>query len=274
MAISVESHPIELITNSAHTDLIITSYKYSSRRFPVSICFYIDTSSMNEKIVYLEDGGYFTTLQSNRIMPPLVPYRHPEYTRALQVGVPIIPNEVSLHSQDTVCFGMDSHIRIPKGKLKLVSKLNIGDEVQTPYGITTILRIVYSLCTVPIQMVLLNNDINNYGTITPWHPIIWNERWQFPIHVEELNKIEILQKFVISLQIAEYHQVYIGDIICATLGHGLKGQVIEHAYYGTNKVIDDLSKFRNRIIYINTSNIRRNEFGEVISIIPAEDLST
>ena len=41
-------------------------------------------------------------------------------------------------------------------------------------------------------------------------------------------------------------------ITCATLGHGLKGDVIEHDYLGTEKVIKDLEKLEGwRNGYIN-----------------------
>ena len=38
--------------------------------------------------------------------------------------------------------------------------------------------------------------------------------------------------------------IEVQGIECATLGHGLQGPVIEHPYFGTQRVIEDLKKFR------------------------------
>lgn len=34
----------------------------------------------------------------------------------------------------------------------------------------------------------------------------------------------------------------VNDVYCITLGHGLKGPVLEHDYLGTEKIIDDLKR--------------------------------
>ena len=40
------------------------------------------------------------------------------------------------------------------------------------------------------------------------------------------------------------HTIEINGIICATLGHGFKGEKIEHEYFGTTRVIEDLKKIK------------------------------
>ena len=54
----------------------------------------------------------------------------------------------------------------------------------------------------------------------------------------------------------------IGNIKCCTLAHNFKGDVIEHDYYGTNRVVEDLQKFKSfesGIIEIDDSNIIRDK---------------
>jgi hypothetical protein len=36
----------------------------------------------------------------------------------------------------------------------------------------------------------------------------------------------------------------VNNICCASLGHGFKGKVIEHPYFGTEKIIRDLEKLK------------------------------
>jgi hypothetical protein len=40
------------------------------------------------------------------------------------------------------------------------------------------------------------------------------------------------------------HELTIDDTVCVTLGHGLEGPVVSHAYFGTSRVVDDLRRMR------------------------------
>ena len=40
------------------------------------------------------------------------------------------------------------------------------------------------------------------------------------------------------------HEVTIEGTECVTLGHGLEGPVVSHAYFGTSRVVDDLRAMR------------------------------
>lgn len=37
----------------------------------------------------------------------------------------------------------------------------------------------------------------------------------------------------------------INGICCATLAHGIKGKNIEHEYFGTEKIVEDLKQFKS-----------------------------
>ena len=39
------------------------------------------------------------------------------------------------------------------------------------------------------------------------------------------------------------HVVFINNIKCCTLGHNLQGDIIEHNYYGSNAIINDLKTY-------------------------------
>jgi hypothetical protein len=62
--------------------------------------------------------------------------------------------------------------------------------------------------------------------------------------------------------------VFINNIECVTLGHGLTdNEVVKHEYYGTEKVIKDLIKmkgFDEGIIIFDTNCIIRNYNGKVL----------
>lgn len=75
---------------------------------------------------------------------------------------------------------------------------------------------------------------------TPWHPIRVraSEPWTFPVHVGVMahEPCEAVYNFVL----ASGHVMLIGGVECATLAHGVTGDVREHAYWGTQAVLDDL----------------------------------
>lgn len=97
--------------------------------------------------------------------------------------------------------------------------------------------------------------------ITPWHPIRVNGSWKFPIELVEprWSETEAIYSFLLSPESSE-PVLNIGGIECITLGHNLLDnpselpriirstlaefvveKVVEHPYFGTRRVIEDLS---------------------------------
>ncbi len=54
--------------------------------------------------------------------------------------------------------------------------------------------------------------------------------------------IEISCKEVYNFALDQGHTVLVNDVECVTLGHGFKEDVVRHAYYGTQRVIEDLHR--------------------------------
>ena len=53
---------------------------------------------------------------------------------------------------------------------------------------------------------------------------------------------EIFCEAVYNFALDQGHTVLVNDIECVTLGHGFKEDVVRHAYYGSQRVIEDLQK--------------------------------
>ena len=54
------------------------------------------------------------------------------------------------------------------------------------------------------------------------------------------------------------HILVVDGVACCTLGHGLKGDVIEHAFYGTQAVVNDLKAFpgwTSGVVVLTPSNV-------------------
>ena len=98
-------------------------------------------------------------------------------------------------------------------------------------------------------MVNLIGNNENILSITPYHPIYIN-KWYFPIDLGKGNVIECEEMFTFVIDNRE--SVIIEDYIFATYNHQLKGEVIEHEYFGTEKVINDLKNFETyKYGYVN-----------------------
>ena len=78
--------------------------------------------------------------------------------------------------------------------------------------------------------------------ITKYHPVFYNGKWSFPINLKSTKKVRIESYFNFVLD--KGHSIIANGIECVTLGHGFKGDVIEHDYLGSNQIIADLKKLK------------------------------
>ena len=111
--------------------------------------------------------------------------------------------------------------------------LKKGDLVQTFIGWEEIECIVKTPSNSLIDLVQIDDLL-----VTPWHPIKINNKWVFPQDIGNVVKINC--PAVYSFVLKNRHNMIINDTICSTLGHNLRGDVIEHPFYGTNQIINKL----------------------------------
>jgi hypothetical protein len=95
--------------------------------------------------------------------------------------------------------------------------------------------------------------------ITPWHPMKFYEdsQWVFPAEAFDPvqgsrnpdEQIDEVYTFVLD----RGHTCIVEGYIVCGLGHGFKGPVIEHDYFGTDKIINDLKRLpgweEGRVLY-------------------------
>ena len=107
--------------------------------------------------------------------------------------------------------------------------------------------------------------------ITPYHPVIrWKEyekHWVFPISHGRPERMKC--KRIYSFVVKNRKPVIINSHIFATFGHNLRGDVIEHDYYGTDRVIDDLKLidgYKEGKVCLTGDMVQRGEDGLVNGI--------
>ena len=115
-----------------------------------------------------------------------------------------------------------------------VRDINPGDVVYEGYKVQVVIKTIVE-DTIP--MVLFNTGLG----ITPWHPILEKGEWVFPCRIDTPIKTYVKEYY--NLVLDKGHIVNLNGFYVATLAHGFTGNaVIQHPYFGTNKVLEDLQQ--------------------------------
>lgn len=137
------------------------------------------------------------------------------------------------------CFDGEGIVKLANGGLIPVKDLKKDDVVCCEGTCSTVVSVVKILCgNRGIPMVELEGGL----VITPKHPVKLEGRWVKPQDVGKtrVRSCSAVYNFVLS----NGHSVEINGIVCATLGHGFKGGNVEHPYFGSKIVVEDLEKLK------------------------------
>jgi hypothetical protein len=82
--------------------------------------------------------------------------------------------------------------------------------------------------------------------------------------------IEISCEEVYNFALDQGHTILVNDVECVTLGHGFKEDAVRHAYYGTQRVIEDLCQLdaeqnNSGVIEITEETLIRNKQSGLVS---------
>ena len=171
------------------------------------------------------------------------------------IGLPPVPPTAPMTSLSDYndpgggCYTGDTLISMSDGRQKPVSLIRKGDKVITlsdPFNgcvqpdEATVICVVKTVYNNPINLVDLGGGLK----ITPWHPIYIDNDWVFPNSIQCPILTPI--KEVYTLVLDKYHIAFADDIACICLGHNFKTDtILNHPYFGTDKVINDLKKLDN-----------------------------
>lgn len=179
-------------------------------------------------------------------MPPPTPslgLRNSSYSGRGYNGAPA--PQVSMSAFNDIgggCFHNKCKITMADGSKIPIGKLKKGDSIcsideNSNFVTANVVTIVETLITTKLrEMVHLKNGL----IITPWHPIKIKNEWVFPNTIIEPTTTTC--ESMITLVLDKYHIGFINETPCIMLGHNFKESILDHPYYGTSKVIEDLSK--------------------------------
>lgn len=136
-------------------------------------------------------------------------------------------------------------VKLRNDETKEIMQLNKGDVLEDGSRVKCVLITKFSG-----EMVKIGNLV-----ITPYHPIIFDGEWQFPIDVLIENSQKKLDNpymvmvkapkpnWVCQLVLDKNHIINAEGFKCIGLGHGFKQGVLKHDYYGTERILKNLSMF-------------------------------
>lgn len=145
------------------------------------------------------------------------------------------------------CFAGECKVLMASGEMKNVENIQKGDMVDSINGAAEVLCVIRTLCMKEGKrgiedLVILPGGLK----VTPYHPVRIEGEWIFPADIKEKElKINSPCDSVFNFVLKQGHVMKIEGIECVTLGHNFTGStVIEHAYYGTKRVVEDLKKMK------------------------------
>lgn len=163
----------------------------------------------------------------------------------------------SYNSRSLGCFNGEALVKLVNGAEKRVDQLVKGDKLLNGSKV---------ICLVKIPTENGRSDAVQIGNafFTPYHPVKVNiegqkeKEWVFPVEIEEPKeiKIDFWYNIILDRSCADNKHnllndnkkyqatAIIGGIEAVTLGHGITEGVCKHPYFGTDKAISSLMKYK------------------------------
>jgi len=136
------------------------------------------------------------------------------------------------------CFGGRAKVKMLGGVEKRVDEVVRGDVCENGGVVVCVVR--YRCAGGRVRMC----EVGEEGLmITEYHPVRIGGEWVFPVEVDGVESREVEMEWVYNFVLSAGHVMKVGGVECCTLGHGMRENVvIEHEYFGTTKVVDDLRR--------------------------------
>lgn len=143
------------------------------------------------------------------------------------------------------CFGPDAIFSLSNGEKKYAHQILFGDEIEVVVNGQRVFDAIKCVVKTHITGKLLTISHLKNLQITPWHPIKLheNDKWNFPENLWKEFSSDFtghVYNFVMSQTQGQVHSIIVNEIECAALGHNLEEPVVQHDYWGTERVIQKL----------------------------------
>ena len=210
--------------------------------------------------------------------PSLINETQNNYTSTTGCIMPKIPTRIptlaGYNTSRAPCFAGECSVFMTNGLNKKIKDLVKGDMIRSlsnPYDSNSSIVDTKVVCLLKTIILGDKTDLVTFDNglkITPWHPIIYNGEWIYPSQVKQAKLQHCY--IVYNIVLEEFHTFMVNGVWSITLGHGYNLGILQHGYYGTIAIINDLMKIpgwdTGDIIIDTTCIIRNKTSGEVTSI--------
>lgn len=158
----------------------------------------------------------------------------------------------SFNCQSNGCFHENTNVIMHDYTIKKIKDIKKGDKLlDKDNKVSTVVCLIKMKCKNEKCFLTEIKGIKENLLITPYHPVIDvkypntignnNNNWVFP-YTLSLNTSFVECNYIYNLVLENNHNIIAENTVCVTLGHNFNSNfVISHDYFGTNKVIEDLS---------------------------------
>ena len=135
------------------------------------------------------------------------------------------------------CFHPDTVIETMNGTSRFVD-LQKGMYVKTARGFDVIEMVVFTKTNCSGAVF---SEMPGGVRVTEYHPFKREGKWHFP--VTTARSIPLHCEVVVNLIMRNRANIIVGDIEFCTLGHGVRQDVVQHEFYGSDRVVAHVQNF-------------------------------
>jgi len=145
-----------------------------------------------------------------------------------------------------------------------IEDLRAGERVRVADGAPAVVRCVARIAREASKsLVAMPGGLR----ITPRHPVRIGGRWQLPREVPGAVSVLNEDGWVYNLLLDRCHVLLVDGVECVTWGHGLQGEVIGHAFFGSQRVVDALAALRGwEAGFVEVRGAFKDKCGEVVGL--------
>lgn len=253
----------------------IVQYKKWGRHYIRSLMqahMYQICSNFKDKSVQFYATEFFRAAQSdaNKVFGTIDPPKPSGYIDDNSVAI-LSSQHMSetYNNQENPCLSGDTYVYTKNGQTT-ISDIRKGDVIQVAENVYDEVACVVK--TIQSCQIVLFTRISDFAYVTPWHPVLADNTWVFPIeYFGEEHIVEKRTDAVYSLVLKSENRFVIGEYkrysaIC--MAHHIADGIAAHEYFGTDRIINDLKNMRgwaNGLIEIR--RVLRGEDGKVCGLV-------
>ena len=133
----------------------------------------------------------------------------------------------AFHNAGGGCWAPGTIVRMADNSHKLIENISKGDLVWTPDGASLVEHLLVLGRASSTQLMC---HYKKQLWITPWHPVLNDKTWLQPAQTD--SYADTVMPIVYNMILEKGHIIDVNSILSVTLGHGFKGAVIEHSFFG------------------------------------------